>query len=85
MEISIHILDLVVIRFNHDHFICICIFYVGINSQMLSRYWAVKRLMAEQPLTLMFNIYSVHEYILSIFKHQSTNYMSAVHFNLCTE
>ena len=85
IEVTVCILDLDVMRFRHDPLVDICIFYLTIKSQTLNRCRAVKWLTVVQQPILKFNKYTVYEYVLIISEHQSTNFMSPVVFNLCTE
>ena len=85
IEVTVCILDPDVMRFRHDPLVGIHIFYLAIKSQILNRCRAVKLLTVVQHPILKFNKYTMYEYILIISEHQSTNFMSPVVFNLCTE
>ena len=85
IEVTVRILDPDVMRFRHDPLVGIHIFYLAIKSQTLNRCRAVKWLTVVQEPIRKFKKYIVYEYILIIFEHQSTNFMSTVVFNLCTE
>ena len=85
IEVTVCILEPDVMRFRHDPLVGIRIFYVAIKSQTLNRCRVVKWLMVVQQPMLKFNKYTVYEYILIVSEHQSTNFMSPVVFNLCTE
>ena len=85
IDITVRILDPDVMRFRHDPLVGIHIFYLAIKSQTLNRCRAVKWLMVLQQPIQKFNKYSDYEYVLIISEHQSTNFMSPVIVNLCTE
>jgi len=85
IEVTFHILDPDVMRFRHDPLVGIGIFYLAIKSQMLNRCRAVKWLTVVQQPILKFHEYNVSEYILIRSKHQSTNLVSPVLYNLCTK
>jgi hypothetical protein len=72
-------------RFWHDPLVGIGVFYLAIKSQTLNRCREVKCSMVVQKPILMPDEYTVEEYILIIFEHQSTNFVSAVLFALCME
>ena len=83
--VTLRILDPDVMRFRHDPLVGIGIFYLAIKSQTLNRSRVVKWLTVLQQPILELNKYTVKEYILIISKHESTNFMSPVIFNLCME
>jgi len=85
IKVTFGILDPDVLRFRHDPLVGIGIFYLAIKSQMVNRCRAVKWLMVVQQPILNFNKYSVKEYFLIISEHQSTNFVSLVISNLCTD
>ena len=85
IEVTVHILDPDAMIFRHDPLVGIRIFYLAIKSQTLDRWRAVKWLTVVQQPILKFNKYTVYEYILIISELRSTNFMSSVVFNLCTE
>jgi len=85
IEVTVRIVDLDVMRFMHDPLVGIRILYLAIKSQMLNRCQAVKWLIVVQQPILKLNKYTVYEYIVIISELQSTNFMSPVVFNLCTE
>jgi len=85
IEITFRILDPDGMTFRHDPLVDIGIFYLPIKSQMLNRCRAVKWLNVVQMPIVMFDQYTVYEYILIISEHESTNLMSPVLFTLCTE
>jgi len=84
-EMTLCILDPDVMSFRDDSFVGMYIFYLAIRSQTLNRCRAVKWLTVVQQPILMFMKNTVYEYILIISKYQSTNFMSLVVFNFCTE
>ena len=75
-------LDPDITRFRHVLLVGSGIFYLTIKSQTLNKCRAVKWLMVAQQPNLKFNKYTVLDYILIIYKHQSTNFVSPVIFNL---
>jgi len=85
IKVTVRILDPDVMRFRPDPLVGIGIFYLAIKSQMLNRCRAVKWLMVVQQPIRKLNIYNVYQCILIISEHQSTNFVSPVLFNLCTE
>jgi len=85
IEITFRIVDPDVMRFRHNPLVGIGIVYLAIKSQTLNRCRAVKWLTVVQQPIVKFNKYTVYEYILIISEHQSTNLVSPVLFNLCTE
>jgi len=85
IEVTFYILNPDVMRFRQDPLVGIGILYLAIKSQMLNRWRAVKWVIVEQQPILKFNKYVVHQYILIISEHQSTNFVSLVLFNLSTE
>jgi hypothetical protein len=82
---TLRILDPDVMSFRHDPLVGIGIFYLAIKSQTLNRSRVVKWLTVVQQPILEFNKYSVDEYILIMFEHKSTNFMSTVLFNLSAD
>ena len=72
-------------KFRHDPLVGIGIFYLAIKSQTLNRCRTVKWLMVVQQPIVQFDKYTVCEYILIISEQQSTNFVSPVLFNFCTE
>jgi len=72
-----------VMRFSHNFLIGIGTVYLAMKSQILNRRSAVKWLIVVQQPIMKCNEYDVYEYILIISKHQSTNFLSLVYFNLC--
>jgi len=82
---TLRILDPDVMSFRHDPLVGIGIFYLAIKSQTLNRSRVVKWLTVIQQPILEFKKYTVKEYILIVSEHQSTNFVSPVLFNLCTE
>jgi len=85
INVTFGILDPDVLRFRHDPLVGISIFYRAIKSQMFHSCRAVKSLMVVQQPILNLNKYTVKEFFLIISEHQSTNFVSPVLFNLCTE
>ena len=85
IEVTNRIMDPDIMRFRHDPLAGIDIFHLGIKSQMLNRYRAVKWLIVLQQLILKFNKYTAYENILIISEHQSTDLVSPVLNNLCIE
>jgi len=71
--------------FRHDPLVGIDIFYRAMKSQMLDRSRAVKWLTVTQQPILEFKNYTVYEYIGIILEHQSTNFVSPVLVNVCSE
>jgi hypothetical protein len=82
---TLRILDPDVMRFRYDPLGGIGIFYLAIKSQTLNRSSVVKRLTVIQQPILEYNQYTVKEYIRIISEHESTNFVSPVLLNLCTE
>jgi hypothetical protein len=82
---TVHILDPDVMSFRHDPLVGIGIFYLAIKFQMHNRSRVVKWLKVIQQPIREFSKYDVKEYILIVSEHESTNFMSPVLFNLCTE
>jgi hypothetical protein len=72
-------------KFWHDFFVGISIFYLAIKSQTLNRCRAVKWLMVVPQPIVKGNNYTVYEYILIMSEHQSTKFISSVIFELCTD
>ena len=85
IKVTVRILDPDGTRFRHDPLVGIRIFYLAIKSQTLNRCRAVTWLTVVQQAILKFNKCTVYEYILIISEHQSTNFMSPVVFDVCTE
>ena len=71
--------------FRHDPLVGIDIFYLAIKSQMLNRSRVLKWLTVIQQPILVFNKYTVKEYILIVSGHEPTNFVSPVLFNLRAE
>jgi len=69
----------------HNCLVGIGIFYLAIKSQTLNRSSVVKWLMVIQQPILEFNKWNVKKYNLIISEHESTNFVSPVHFNLHEE
>jgi len=71
--------------FRHDTLVGIGIFYLPIKFQMLNRRRVVIWLTVIQQSILELNIYTGHEYIVMIFKHESTNFVTPVLFKMHTK
>ena len=82
IKVTACILDSDVMKFRHDPFVGISIFYFAIKSRTLTRCWAVKWLTVVRQSILKFNKCTVKEYIVILSVHQSTNFVSPVLFNL---
>jgi len=85
IKVTFRVLDPDVMRFRYDPLVGVGIFYLVIKSQMVNRYRVVKWLMVVQQPILKVDKYNLKEYILIISEHQSTNFVSPVLCNVCTE
>jgi len=85
IEVTCHLLEPDVVRCRHDSLVGIEIIYLAIKSQMVNWCRAVTWLTVVQQPRLKFNKYTVFEYIQIISEVQSTNFVSAVLFNLCMD
>jgi hypothetical protein len=83
--LTLYMLDPDVMRFRHDPFVGIGIFYLAIKSQTLNRSRVVKWLTVIQQPILEFNKYTSKEYILIVSQHESTNFVFPMLFHLHAE